>query len=124
MRMWMVDPEIMCQKHLCGEHVELHMFLSHLKLRRKIQGYIKNNCLEPASIWKRHSAIATEMLRRDYKHKSPMLIGECLCVIDLPNDQYLFTIDKKASLEELLKRCPKCRERYLQKKMEGWSSMV
>lgn len=25
MRMWMVDPKIMCRKHLLGEHLELHM---------------------------------------------------------------------------------------------------
>lgn len=25
MRMWMVDPTIMCRQHLLGEHYELHV---------------------------------------------------------------------------------------------------
>ena len=31
MRMWMVDPQIMCRQHLLGEHTEMHMFVGTLK---------------------------------------------------------------------------------------------
>ena len=30
MRMWMVNPGFMCNKHLLGEHVECHMLVGHL----------------------------------------------------------------------------------------------
>ena len=35
MRMWMVNPRIMCRQHLLGEHVEIHMFHSENKLLLK-----------------------------------------------------------------------------------------
>ena len=39
----MVDPKFLCQKHLCGEHLECHMFLGTLKKNKKVDGYLKNN---------------------------------------------------------------------------------
>ena len=27
MRMWMIDPTLLCRKHLLGEHGELHKFI-------------------------------------------------------------------------------------------------
>ena len=27
MRMWMIDPKLLCRKHLLGEHLEIHMFV-------------------------------------------------------------------------------------------------
>lgn len=34
MRMWVVNPKILCRKHLLGEHVELHMATGHLQRGR------------------------------------------------------------------------------------------
>jgi hypothetical protein len=31
MRMWMVNPRIMCGNHLLGEHLETHMFYGIIK---------------------------------------------------------------------------------------------
>ena len=62
MRMWLVNPEIMCQKHLCGEHVEMHMFLGTLKKRKKVDGYITNNLFEPRLLYQRHKNLAEEMI--------------------------------------------------------------
>ena len=31
MRMWNVDPKLMCNKHLLGEHVEMHMFFGTIQ---------------------------------------------------------------------------------------------
>lgn len=112
MRMWMVDPRIMCQKHLCGEHVELHMFLSHLKLKRKIDGYLKNNCLQPRMLFQRHKDISEEMFSRGYNHKSPLEEKECACVSDLPMFQQYWEVDSEQSLKDLLERCPECRKRH------------
>jgi hypothetical protein len=33
--MWMVDPRLVCSKHLLGEHVELHMFVGCLLKRKR-----------------------------------------------------------------------------------------
>jgi hypothetical protein len=40
MRMWMVWPELMCRKHLLGEHVEIHMLLGALNKGHRVQGFI------------------------------------------------------------------------------------
>ena len=45
MRMWMVDPKIMCRKHLLGEHVEHHMFVGTINKRISIVGYLRDNLL-------------------------------------------------------------------------------
>ena len=112
MRMWMVDPRILCQKHLCGEHVELHMFLSHIKLKRKVDGYIDNNLLEPRSIYERHCDLQNEMIGRGYNHKSPLLLNECVCVLNIPEHQQYNEINKDDALNELLNRCPKCKKNF------------
>jgi hypothetical protein len=115
--MWMCDPEILCQKHLCGEHVEMHMFAGALKKRKKVSGYIKNNCFEPRSLFMRHDELSKEMIKRGYNHKSCMREEETQNVCDLPTEEQYWEIDRKKSLMDLISRCPKCKERL----MELWS---
>lgn len=115
MRMWLCDPEIMCQKHLCGEHVEMHMFLGTLKKRKKIDGYLKNNCFQPRMLYQRHKDIENEMKRRGYNHKSDICEAECGCVLDLPQEKQYWEIDKDSALTDLLNRCSECRRRYEEK---------
>jgi len=109
MRMWMVDPKIMCRKHLLGEHVEHHMLVGTINKRVAIDGYLSGNLLEPTQLLIRHYALAEEMIRRGYQHKS------ALTSVDLGHlnaKQILTTVDKESSLTELLRRCPECRARY------------
>lgn len=110
--MWMVDPKIMCRQHLCGEHVEVHMFLGHLKRRKKVDGYIRNNCLEMRALYHRHEALANEMSRRNYKHKSPINEIDLECAYDYPKEQLYARVNEVQSQEDLLARCPVCRRKY------------
>ena len=112
MRMWMVPPEILCRKHLLGEHVEMHMFLAHLNKKRGIQGYLKNNCLEPRSIFQRHEDLAQELTNRGYNHKSPMREEDFGIVVELPPECQYWQINREENLNNLLERCPLCRSRY------------
>ena len=112
MRMWMVDPKILCQKHLCGEHVEMHMFLGSLNKKKKIDGFLNNNLFEPRSLFQRHEDLKNEMLSRGYNHRSNICEEECACVLDLPVEKQYWEIDKNAALKELLDRCPECRKRF------------
>ena len=112
MRMWLCDPKILCQKHLCGEHVETHMFLSTLKKGKKIDGYLNNNLFQPRLLFQRHEDLKQEMIRRGYNHKSTMYKEECSCVISLPLEQQYWEIDRELALKDLLSRCPKCNERF------------
>ena len=112
MRMWLCDPRILCQKHLCGEHVEMHMFLGTLKKRKKIDGFLKNNLFQPRVLFQRHEDLKCEMIERGYNHNSNMCESECACVLDLPTEKQYWEVDKDAALKNLLDRCPECRKRY------------
>lgn len=104
MRMWMVDPKLMCRQHLLGSHVELHMIVGAINKGKSIDGFIKNALIEPQSVREYHQRVVKEMLNRGYNHKSP-----------LPDFEYteeLFgMVDSVMNLEELAKRCPACAER-------------
>jgi len=104
MRMWSVNPEFLCQKHLCGEHVECHMFVGTIKKGISIKGYIEKGLVNPAGIILRHDALADEMICRKMNHKSPIPI------IPLPPGH---PIAVRHNLEELKRRCPACRARII-----------
>ena len=108
MRQWLVDPKIMCRKHLLGEHVEHHMIMGSIIKKKNIDGFLKNNLLEPKSLQRRHQELADEMENRGYTHKSPLVV----CIEGLTATQKNWVIDKDDALKELLRRCPECRERY------------
>jgi len=101
MRMWNVAPRLMCDQHLLGEHVEMHMFVGAMRKGVSMQGYIDGGLLEPAKLNSRHDELVQEMERRGMKHKSP-----------LPEHPPLFEkglVDSAGNLVELAKRCPACR---------------
>lgn len=103
MRMWGVDPKILCRKHLLGEHVEMHMFVGTIKKGNSIQGYIDKGLVNPALIIHRHNCLVGEMLSRGYNHQSPLLN-------DLP-EQHDIPFDTDTSLNDLITRCPECNKR-------------
>ena len=113
MRMWLVDPRIMCQKHLCGKHSEMHCFAGSLKGRKKLDRFILHNLLEPKKLNIRHEELYKEMIARGYKHESPLEDTSQL-IYYLSSEQKNHKLDKAASLKTLLERCPKCFDRYKQ----------
>jgi len=113
MRMWMVNPKILCQKHLFGEHVELHMFIGTLKRKISISGYIKNNLLEILSIEQRHSELLTEIIDRKYNHKSPLIINPDLYSY-LSEYEINYKIDKDKALYDLISRYPFCYNNHIE----------
>jgi len=117
MRMWMVDPEIMCMKHLCLEHMHLHMFKKAFKNKRKLAGFIANNLLEPQAVAARHKLLSEELTRRKdatfpAPHRSP-LEEDYTLIENLENKEA--KIDQDKALKELLQRCSRCKRRYEQK---------
>ena len=101
MRMWMVDPALMCRQHLLGEHVEIHMLVGTLKRKRSVAGFVENNLIEFHSIRERHATLVREMRRRGMNHRSP-----------LPRfrSRRLGEVDPRANLLELARRCKHCRK--------------
>jgi hypothetical protein len=74
-RIWDVEPRLLCRKHLLGEHRELHgLWNIHVQGKR---GY----SLHPetlrwagklAALFARHESLVREMERRGYTHSSPL----------------------------------------------------
>ncbi len=101
MRMWNLNPKLMCRNHLLGEHVECHMFVGTLNKGNNIQGYLEKGLLEIHNIEKRHEQLAKEMKRRGYNHNS-----------SLPKYKKIKRgkINSRENKKELFKRCKRCRE--------------
>lgn len=109
MRMWMVDPKIMCRQHLLGEHVECHMLAGTLAKGKSILGFLKKGLVEPTSLVRRHQELAEEMWKRGYSHKSPLQIDD---------SRYSgVTVNQHKSLSDLVIRCPECAQRFI---IYGW----
>src|SRR5512140_3519098 len=100
MRMWMVPPRRMCRKHLLGEHVEIHMAVATLRLGKSVSGFLEKGLLELGSLRSRHDELVAEMLRRGYRHASPL--GR------VPRRSE-GKVDRKANLLDLARRCPDCK---------------
>lgn len=115
MRAWMVDPEVLCQQHLLGEHVEMHMFVGSLRKGLSLQGYLDMGLVEPRRIAERHERLVAEMARRGMNHASPLPEY----TYDGPDG----VVDVEHSYLELARRCADCRERQEKKKAmrKSWS---
>lgn len=99
MRMWSVQPALMCNQHLLGEHVELHMIVGALNRGISMTGYYNGGLVSTDGIVPRHTALVEEMTARGMKHQSP-----------LPAfiNPHLGTVTDGV---ELHRRCERCRAR-------------
>ena len=115
MRMWMVPPEVMCRKHLLGEHVEIHMLAGSLRRKRSIEGHLAKSLLEPTSIRRRHAALVAEMRRRGFKHQSPLPSAGRLTL-----RHRIAKVDVAKSMNDLATRCKDCRLGMHDDILRGW----
>lgn len=102
MRMWMVDPRKMCDQHLLGEHVELHMLVGTVIRKKSVAGFVANKLIEVHNVRRRHAQLVAEMTRRGMKHKSPLPAFRAI---------RLGKVSIRANLLELARRCRACRHR-------------
>ena len=100
MRMWLVDPRVMCSQHLLGEHVELHMLVGSLNRGKNIAGFLRDGLVELRSIRRRHEELVVEMQRRGFRHESPLPEFRA---------RRAGRVDPVANLKELARRCADCR---------------
>ena len=75
MRIWDVDPALLCRAHLLGEHRELHAAWNVITLERA--GYANHPEVvrwrgRLRALYDRHEALVAEMTRRGYRHASPL----------------------------------------------------
>ena len=75
MRIWDVDVRSLCNRHLLGEHRQLHaIWTVHTEGKR---GYARHPetlrwCGRLAALYARHEAQVAEMARRGFRHANPL----------------------------------------------------
>jgi len=104
MRMWNVNPKMMCDKHLLGEHVEMHMFIGSIRKGINLQGFLDNQLVEIHNLKNRHDILAAEMQRRGFNHRS-----------ELPKMKKIVAgyVDIVGNEKELQRRCNRCKINFL-----------
>ena len=113
MRMWGINPSLLCRQHLLGEHNEIHKhkhnFVKHHSIAKRISPVVQ---IEPDNMEKRHNELVDEMIKRGYNHNSPY---------SLPDLSYLKLIERFAKIDinnsiiDLINRCPECAKRINEK---------
>ena len=107
MRMWNVDPSLLCKQHLLGEHGEIHKHRHNFVKKHKIDGRMSPIVqIEPSSMQSRHDELANEMLRRGMDHKSPYIQPD---ISYLPESYQRAKVDVAYSVYDLGQRCEHCR---------------
>lgn len=105
MRQWYgVAPALLCRRHLLGDHVEAHMAVGHMKRGRKLGRLQTKGFIDPTWLWSRHEDVAAEMLLRGYRHNSPLNWY-------LTPREPLQHAHMERDRQDLISRCPECRER-------------
>jgi len=106
MRMWMINPRLLCKNHLLGEHSEIHKHRHIFIKQHSTKG--RDGQIEPLAMKKRHDELAEEMLRRGWKHNSPY---------EQPNLDHLSDYERNSrvdilvSVDDLKSRCSECRRK-------------
>jgi hypothetical protein len=111
MRMWMIPPKFLCNKHLLGEHVEIHMLIGAINKRKKLDGFVINGLIEPKSIVNRHTILAEEMKHRGMNHKSYIPTFD---ISSYQKEMQESVVNRQTSYGELVKRCADCKEKILE----------
>ncbi len=102
----MVNPKLLCRKHLLGEHGEIHKhrhnFVKQHSITKRVAPVVQ---IEPKSMETRHDELAAEMLRRGFNHQSPF---EQPDISYLPDAEKNAVVDINVSMSDLIERCPIC----------------
>ncbi|OWZ84988.1 pyrimidine dimer DNA glycosylase/endonuclease V [Natranaerobius trueperi] len=102
MRIWDLEPTILCRKHLLGEHRELHALWNILTQNKK--GYRNHPETKRwegrlKALYDRHEKIVTEMKKRGYNHRSEL--DETLATGASNQDRFIDSIEEQ---KQILKR--------------------
>lgn len=104
--MWGIDPALLCDQHLVGEHAEMHQAVGTLRNHPHgeaiVRGHAENQQVDTARIQARHDELAEELERRGLTHDSPL---------EYDDTHDLGDIDPERNRRALGERCADCRRR-------------
>ena len=106
MRIWDLDPSVLCDRHLLGEHRELHAIWSVLTTGKRGYAHHPETLRwrgRLAALYARHDAEVAEMSRRGFRHASPL-------AAELATGEAVQTelLDSLEAQRERLARCGYC----------------
>ena len=111
MRMWMINPKLLCRKHLLGEHGEIHKhrhnFVKQHSISKRVSPVVQ---IEPVSMEKRHDELAEEMVRRGFNHNSPYKQPDLSYLSETERN---VKVDLNNSINDLTNRCLICTKNIL-----------
>ena len=103
----MISPELLCNKHLIGEHGEIHKHRHNFVKKHNIFGRLNPVVqIEPLSMKKRHDELTKEMEKRFNKKYNSLY--EMPDLSYLPNEQKFAKVNIDISIKDLLNRCSEC----------------
>lgn len=108
MRMWMINPKMMCNKHLIEEHAGLHKFLSNIKFKSCLKRAVESKRIELISYQERHDLLEKEITNRNNKTKPTPITMPDLSHIE---KEYFIHIDRAQSIRALCTLCNKCADK-------------
>ena len=104
MRMWMLDPKMMCMKHIVGEHGEIHKHRHNFVKKYNISGRIKPIVqICPELMEKRHNELVAYLKT----HKSPYIQPN---LSHLSDEERFAEVDIEYNKKDLASRCPECKK--------------
>lgn len=114
MRMWMIEPKLLCMKHLLGEHGEIHKHRHNFVKGHSIAGRIKGNAVEPMSMKDRHDKLEAEIVRRAIEagRKPPCSPFEQPDLSAYSDEHRNYKINVEDARELLINRCECCKRRH------------
>jgi len=105
-RLWAINPTVLCDQHLLGEHKEMHQEAgtidNHPHGEAIAEGHAEKGQVDTSMIQARHDELAHEMKRRGMNHDSPMNWDDPLDI---------GFVDVEENKRDLAERCEDCQER-------------
>lgn len=98
MRIWDIEPELLCKNHLLAEHRELHGLWNILTMHGGKGGYSRHPETlrwvgKEKALYERHEELVKEFSIRGYNHKTPL--DESLAVGLTVQNDFINTIDEQ-----------------------------
>lgn len=119
MRIWDVPVQVLCRKHLLGEHRELHAIWTYLTTN-KGGSYRKHPETlrwigKKLALYIRHEQQVIEMAQRGYNHQSMLELDDSILSTQMRQDQFL--LNDKEQYNLLSEKCQDCKNtiRHLQR---------
>jgi hypothetical protein len=107
--MWMINPSLLCNKHLIGEHGEIHKHRHVFEKQYSVSGRISPVVqIQPQDMEKRHNELAKEMISRGFNHNSPYTQPD---ISYLPEKDRYAKVNLRQSKKDLMQRCFECNQR-------------